>query len=69
MAESVSRRTEKFQIMLSDEELTAIDDWRFERRMPSRAAAIRALISRGLKVEKQANDTEASGKDKVSASG
>lgn len=44
----VSKRTEKLQIMLSDEELQAIDDWRFENRLPSRAAAIRELISRGL---------------------
>ena len=44
----VSKRTEKLQIMLSDEELRAIDDWRFDHRLPSRAAAIRELISRGL---------------------
>jgi len=43
-----SKRTEKLQLLLSDEELAAIDDWRFEHRMPSRAAAIRELISRGL---------------------
>jgi len=43
-----AKRTEKLQLMLSDEELQAIDDWRFEHRLPSRAAAIRELISRGL---------------------
>lgn len=48
MAPSVSKRTEKLQLMLSDEELQAIDDWRFKYRLPSRAAAIRELISRGL---------------------
>lgn len=42
------KRTEKIQIMLDDDELTAIDDWRFEKRLPSRAAAIRELIRRGL---------------------
>ena len=42
------KRTEKIQIMLDDDELSAIDDWRFERRLPSRAAAIRELIRRGL---------------------
>jgi len=41
------KRTEKIQIMLNDEEV-AIDDWRFENRLPSRAAAIRELLSRGL---------------------
>lgn len=43
-----SRRTEKLQLMLSDEELRAIDDWRFEKRVPTRAAAIRELLRRGL---------------------
>ena len=41
-------RPERLQIMLSAEELTAIDDWRFARRLPSRAAALRELIRRGL---------------------
>ena len=41
-------RDERLQIMLSDEELTALDDWRFAMRMPSRAAAIRELLRRGL---------------------
>ena len=43
------KRTEKLQLMLDDEELKAIDDWRFENRLPSRAAAIRELLRRGLK--------------------
>lgn len=51
MAREVSKRTEKLQLMLSDEEVKAIDDWRFEHRLPSRAAAIRELISRGLHTE------------------
>jgi hypothetical protein len=34
--------------MLSAEELTALDDWRFKWRMPSRASAIRELLRRGL---------------------
>lgn len=45
------KRTEKLQIMLDDEELQAIEDWRFENRLPSRAAAIRELIRRGLKTK------------------
>jgi hypothetical protein len=44
-------RGERLQIMLTGEELTALDDWRFERRMPSRAAAIRELLRRGLAAE------------------
>lgn len=45
------KRTEKIQVMLDDDELEMIDNWRFERRMPSRAAAIRELIRRGLLVD------------------
>ena len=46
----LSRET-RLQIMLDDDELAAIDDWRFKRRMPSRAAAIRELLRRGLQAE------------------
>jgi hypothetical protein len=44
-------RAERLQIMLSAEELAALDDWRFTKRMPSRAAAIRELLRRGLTAE------------------
>ncbi|MFC3069686.1 hypothetical protein [Phenylobacterium soli] len=44
-------RGERLQIMLTEEELTALDDWRFARRMPSRAAAVRELLRRGLAAE------------------
>ena len=41
-------RGERLQIMLTREEVEALDNWRFGRRMPSRAAAIRELLKRGL---------------------
>ena len=44
-------RPERLQIMLNDDELRALDDWRFARRMPSRAAAVRELLRRGLAVD------------------
>lgn len=44
-------RAERLQIMLSPEEIRALDDWRFAYRMPSRAAAIRELLKRGLAAE------------------
>jgi hypothetical protein len=44
-------RAERLQIMLAEDELAAVDDWRFARRMPSRAAAIRELLRRGLNAE------------------
>jgi hypothetical protein len=44
-------RGERLQIMLTDEELVALDDWRFDKRMPSRASAVRELLKRGLAAE------------------
>ena len=44
-------RGEHLQIMLTEDELSALDDWRFANRMPSRAAAIRELLKRGLAAE------------------
>jgi len=44
-------RGERLQIMLTPEELEALDTWRFARRMPSRAAAVRELLKRGLAAE------------------
>jgi hypothetical protein len=43
-------RGERIQIMLSPEELLALDDFRFQNRMPSRASAIREILRRGLGV-------------------
>jgi len=43
-------RGERLQVMLSPEELTAIDDLRFRHRMPTRAAAVRELLKLGLTV-------------------
>lgn len=44
-------REERLQIMLTAEELKLIDDWRFKRRMPTRASAIRELLRLGLAAE------------------
>ena len=44
-------RGERLQIMLTGKELDALDNWRFAKRMPSRAAAIRELLKRGLASE------------------
>lgn len=48
---SDANREERLQIMLTDGELAALDDWRFARRMPSRAAAVRELLRLGLASE------------------
>jgi hypothetical protein len=42
------KRSERIQLMLDVDELEAIDAWRFDNRLPTRAAAIRELIRRGL---------------------
>jgi len=44
-------RGERLQIMLTSEELEALDNWRFAKRMPSRASAVRELLKRGLAAE------------------
>lgn len=44
-------RGERLQIMLTAQELDALDTWRFKSRMPSRAAAVRELLKRGLAAE------------------
>ena len=44
-------RRERLQIKLTDEELAALNDWRFDKRMPSRASAVRELLKRGLAAE------------------
>jgi len=43
-------RDERLQIMLSPDELEAVDTFRFDHRMPSRAAAVRELFRLGLNV-------------------
>jgi hypothetical protein len=44
-------RGERLQIMLDAPELRVLDDFRFRKRMPSRAAAVRELLKRGLAAE------------------
>jgi hypothetical protein len=44
-------RGERLQVMLTPEELAALDDFRFKARMPSRASAVRELLKRGLAAE------------------
>ena len=51
MSDAPQKRLERLQLMVTEDELAAIDDWRFTSRMPSRAAAIRELLHRGLAAE------------------
>lgn len=43
-----TKRLTRLQVMLAAEELAALDNFRFEKRMPSRASAIREILRRGL---------------------
>lgn len=52
---AMGSRETRLQIMLDEDELAAIDDWRFKHRMPSRAAAIRQLLNLALRL----TDTDA----------
>lgn len=45
---AATQSSKLIQFLLSGEELHAIDDWRFQNRIPSRAEAIRALLKAGL---------------------
>ena len=51
------KRGECLQIMLLEEEFRALDDFRFSHRMPSRAAAIREVLRRGLGVKEEKSAT------------
>jgi hypothetical protein len=51
MGEGDLTRGTRLQIMLTDDEIEALDNWRFGARMPSRAAAVRELLRRGLDAE------------------
>jgi hypothetical protein len=50
-AMGILKRGERLQLMLTEEEVAALDDWRFTKRMPSRASAVRELLKRGLASE------------------
>jgi len=51
MSETGDNRGERLQVMLSPDELAALDDFRFKAHMPSRASAVRELLKRGLAAE------------------
>jgi hypothetical protein len=48
MTSEKPERTERLDVMLSAEESEAVDDFRFQARIPTRAAAVRELLRRGL---------------------
>jgi hypothetical protein len=65
MAESTRKRGERLQIMPDPEELDAVDDFRFKKRMPSRAAAVRELLKRTAAVGAKSSAYGVTGKTPV----
>ncbi|SCX00920.1 hypothetical protein DSM25558_0198 [Agrobacterium sp. DSM 25558] len=49
----VKPRENRVPIMMSEEELRAIDDWRFENRIATRSDAVRRLVQIALRFERQ----------------
>jgi hypothetical protein len=47
------RRLFRHDLVVSPVELDAIDDYRFAKRLPNRAAAIRQLMARGMSAPPQ----------------
>lgn len=43
--------TKRVQLVITEEELTAIENWRFDKRIPSKSEAIRRLCQIGLFVD------------------
>jgi metal-responsive CopG/Arc/MetJ family transcriptional regulator len=50
-------RTEHLQVILLMDEIAAIDEFRFRARMPSRSAAVRELLRRGLVAAEEEHKT------------
>ncbi len=42
------QRTERINVMLEPDEVELVDAWRYDHHIPSRSAALRELIRRGL---------------------
>jgi hypothetical protein len=43
-------RSERVPVTLSSDEMAAIEEFRYQNRMPTRQAAVRELLRRGLAV-------------------
>ncbi|WP_439623973.1 hypothetical protein [Shinella sp.] len=56
----VKPRENRIHMMMSEEELTAIDDWRFANRIATRSDAIRRLCQIGLVLDEKASTLQGS---------
>ena len=48
MPSTEPKRTQRLRLLLSADELAAVEEFRFRARMPSLAAAARELVRRGM---------------------
>lgn len=55
-AKMVKARENRVPIMMSEEELSAVDDWRFSMRVATRSEAIRRLAASAITLHSGAND-------------
>lgn len=62
------KRAERLQLMLTLDEIDAVEHWRFEHRMPSRSAAVRSLMNLGLKTETARGDADILIRDQIASS-
>ena len=57
MQEKRAKRADRLQLMLTHDEIQLVDQWRFDHRMPSRSAAVRALMRLGFDTSRAKTDT------------
>jgi hypothetical protein len=59
MTKASNDRTVRLQVVVSQDELQAIDEYRFRFRLPNRAAAVRALLQSGINKDDGADNEAA----------
>ncbi|MFC3207401.1 hypothetical protein [Aquamicrobium soli] len=51
--------TERLHLKITADEISAIDEWRYENRVPSRSEAVRRLVQMGLQADHSFNHVKA----------
>ncbi|WP_174149727.1 hypothetical protein [Leisingera sp. ANG59] len=67
MADEKPKRAERLQLMLTNDEIELVDNWRFENKMPSRSAAVRALLRLAFEADELSGGTDERGAVGVSS--
>ena len=65
MASSHEKRLSKLQVLVTDSELSDIDDWRFDKRADNRSSAVRELIALGLLMSEREPEAVGEALDKL----